>query len=335
MLKQLKEFRRRLDEIMLKAFGKRVVLYGYGRSGQFIRWYAEYYHNLKIDYIITEDWSPVIPYEFPIFRNTLLDFDYKDVKDSIVWLAVPNYKEAVMFLEKKGYEEGKTYFNLCETIYGQDIFVQADDNADVFAKKKTGYRDIQFLEWLEYKYDCNFVTQISAEHFAGDKNNYPYCTGSQKEMFPLLDRCHMDIKNSGIFDVGCGKGGSLVTFLDYGFDKVGGIEYEEKLFSVLQDNLKKLGVEEKVSVIHGDAAALTEELDEYNYFYFFDPFSDLIYEKVVERIKESVERRKRQIYMIVINPHAHMIVKNVGFLLTNQFCIETRQKVVSVYTNQI
>ena len=57
MLNQFVEFRRMLDEIMIQAFGKRIVLYGYGRSGQFIKWYADYYHSLKVDYFIKEDWS--------------------------------------------------------------------------------------------------------------------------------------------------------------------------------------------------------------------------------------------------------------------------------------
>lgn len=336
MLKQLEEFHRRLDEIMLKAFGKRIVLYGYGRSGQFIRWYAEYYHSLQVDYIITEDWSSAVPYEYPLFRNTLLDFDYKDVKDAIVWLAVPNSKNALSFLEERGYVKGETYFDFCEAVYGREVYTQEDETKDVFLQTKAGYRDVQCMEWLEYKYGCNLVTQVGSENFTGDKiNNFHYCISGQKELFCILDKCHVDIKNGAILDIGCGKGGAIVSFWDYGFDKVGGIEYEEKLFSVLQDNLKKLGMEEKVSVIHGDAAALTEELDEYNYFYFFDPFSDFIYEKVVVHIRESVNRKRRKIYMIVRNPHAHMIVKKAGFMLTNQFCIETKQKVVSVYTNQV
>lgn len=336
MLKQLEEFHRRLDEIMLKAFGKRIVLYGYGRSGQFIRWYAEYYHSLQVDYIITEDWSSAVPYEYPLFRNTLLDFDYKDVKDAIVWLAVPNSKNALSFLEERGYVKGETYFDFCEAVYGKDVYAQEGDNKDIFLQTKTGYRDVQFMEWLEYQYGCNLVTQVGSENFTGDKiNNFHYCMCGQKELFYILDKCHVDVRSGAILDIGCGKGGAIVSFLDYGFDKVGGVEYEEKLFEVLQDNMEKLGMEQKVAMINGDAGALTKELDVYDYFYFFDPFSDFIYERVVEHIRESIERKKRKICMIVINPHAHRIVQKAGLVLTNQFCIDTRQKVVSIYTNEM
>lgn len=53
MLKIFNEFRSILDNVMLKAFGHRIVLWGYGYTGRFLEWYAEYYHGLKVDFIIT------------------------------------------------------------------------------------------------------------------------------------------------------------------------------------------------------------------------------------------------------------------------------------------
>ena len=88
MLNLFDEFRDRLDRVMLKAFGHRIILWGYGYTGRFLSWYAEYYHSLTVDYIIEDNMPYSIPYEFPIFRSSLLEFEYKDVKDSIVWLAV-------------------------------------------------------------------------------------------------------------------------------------------------------------------------------------------------------------------------------------------------------
>ena len=193
MLKQLEEFHRRLDEIMLKAFGKRIVLYGYGRSGQFIRWYAEYYHSLQVDYIITEDWGSEVRFDC---------------------------KNAPSFLEERGYVKGETYFDFCEAVYGREVYTQEDETKDVFLQTKAGYRDVQCMEWLEYKYGCNLVTQVGSENFTGDKiNNFHYCISGQKELFCILDKCHVDIKNGAILDIGCGKGGAIVSFWDYGFDK--------------------------------------------------------------------------------------------------------------------
>ncbi len=42
MLQIFKEFREKLDSIILNAFGHRIVLWGYGYTGRFIEWYADY-----------------------------------------------------------------------------------------------------------------------------------------------------------------------------------------------------------------------------------------------------------------------------------------------------
>lgn len=338
MLKQLMEFRRMLDEVMVQSFGRRIVLYGYGRSGRFIQWYAQYYYGLTADYIITEDWSSAIPYEFPLFRNTVLDFGYKDIKDALVWLAVPENGEAAAFLEAHGYIKNETYFDFYEIVYGQDLFSRQDESATVFTKKKSGYRDIQLMEWLEYKYDCNFLTKIESKDFTGEKLGHaPYQITAQKEIFPILDRCHINFagEEEAIFDFGCGKGGAIITFLDYGFKKVGGVEYEKNIFRVLQDNMNKLGLEEHTELIEGDAASMTEELDAYNWFYFFEPFTENIYEKVIRNIMDSISRKNRKIHMIVLNPHVHAMIKRYGFILVNQVEIATRQRVADVFTNRI
>lgn len=86
MLEELKEFRDKLDDLMCSCMDKTIVIYGYGYSGRFVAWYADYYHSIKPKYLITEENSSIIPYEYPLFRSSLFEFDYKDVKNSVVWL---------------------------------------------------------------------------------------------------------------------------------------------------------------------------------------------------------------------------------------------------------
>lgn len=58
MLPILEELRDTLDDIMLKALHSSVLLYGYeSYTGRFIKWYAEYYHNIKMDYLVSTDMS--------------------------------------------------------------------------------------------------------------------------------------------------------------------------------------------------------------------------------------------------------------------------------------
>lgn len=341
MLTVLETFREKLDTVMLETMGKRVVLYGYNCTGQFLEWYADYYHSIKIDYIITTDWSTGVPRNFPLFSDTLFDFDYKDVKDAIVWLALPKDEMIIRKLESAGYEEGKTWFSFFNIVYGNDYMISADATEDVFLRKKSGRRDVQFMEWLEYRYDCNYVERISNQYFEGEGKDerISYVISTQKEIFPILDKCHCPLKeNDAIFDFGCGKGGAMLSFLDYGFQKVGGVEYEKKIYDILTSNFEKLGIDvngKQVTCINGDAVDVKSELDEYNWFYYFEPFRKTMFVETIKNITDSIKRKPRKVYIININPVYHNeIIESGFFVLTNQFAIATRQKVVDVFVTK-
>lgn len=334
MLECFSEFRNKLDEIMINAFRHRVVLYGYGRTGRFLEWYAEYYHSIKPDYIITSDWTNAMPYSLPYFRDSLFEFNYADLKDAVVWLALLGDKEAKEKCEKHRLR----YCDFAEIIYGERLVAEENDSDNIFTKKKTGVHDVQFMEYLEAFYDCNFVTSVSKEHLTEGAHNY--AISAQMEIFPILDKCHMNLsKNDAIFDFGCGKGGAMLTFLDYGFERTGGVEYSEQLYNEAVVNFKKinLGVGEKkqVELFHNDAAKITQELDDYNWFYFFDPFERQIFEPVISNICDSYRRKSRKLNLICVNPRYYDVIEKCGiFSMTNQFCAATRQKVVNIYTTK-
>lgn len=245
-------------------------------------------------------------------------------------------------LQKAGYIKNETYFDFCSIIFGENLICFNDENATAFTKQKTGLRSVQFMEWLEYMYDCNFVTAIDGSNFAdGDIHQaHSYRISTQKEIFPILDKCHCVPKTEdGIFDFGCGKGGAMVAFLDYGFERVGGVEFENQIYEMMTSNFDKLGITyndgQGVSCIHGDATQIKNELDEYNWFYYFDPFGKDIFEKTIQNICESIKRKPRKVHIISINPRFHQVIKDSGcFVLTNQFCVAMRQKVVDVFVTK-
>lgn len=337
MLAVLEEFRDSLDGIMLKAMHRSVLLYGYeSYTGRFIKWYAEYYHNIKIDYLVSTDMGRGRAYDQEIFRPSVIDFDYKDVRNALIWLVEPMTVEIKEFLEQRGYVKDKTYFDFYEQIYGLDINWEEQENVDIFHKRKTGRRDIQFLEWLEWKRDCNFLTRIPHDFLENAKEHGEgYGCTTQKEIFPILDRCHcIPQENDALFDYGCGKGGALVSFLDYGFQYVGGIEYEPKIYKVLKDNMSHLGLECSTELLYGDAGELTEQLDRYNWFYFYNPFDEVILRKCVKNITESYQRNRRKMHIIFFTPRNYAFIEDTGlFRLTNQFTIDMRQRVVGIFEN--
>ena len=143
MLELLDEFRSRLDEIMLMCMKKRVLIYGYeSYTGRFLKWYSKYYHGIDVDWLVSEDMSTGHGYEMEIFRPSVLEFGYKDVKDAVIWLAQPLTEELVNKLDKLGYKEGISYFDFYKSVYGSDTYAESGNYIDVFNKKKEGRRDI-------------------------------------------------------------------------------------------------------------------------------------------------------------------------------------------------
>ena len=174
--------------------------------------------------------------------------------------------------------------------------------------------------------------EVVDEHGAG------YKTSSPKELFPILDRCHcIPSEKDGIFDYGCGKGGAMVSFLDYGFKYVGGVEYEPKIYEILVDNMEKLKLENEgkvIECIQGNATEVNEPLDKYNWFLFYQPFDESIFTKCMEAIEKSLKRSWRKVHLISVNPNTHRCIEETGkFRLTNQFTISTRQRVVDIFEN--
>lgn len=270
MLSVLDDFRKKLSAVMVSCMDKRIILYGYGYTGQFLKWYAKYYHSIDVDYVVTTDWTSKGPFEQELFRPTFFGFDYKDSKSCVVWLAVPYQDEAIKALELGGFSQGVVY-DFYKIIYGDDI-EWPNIETDVFHQRKVGLRDIQFLEYLEWKYDCNFVTRVNSTDFKDIDPNKgaPFVTNTQKEIFEIFDKIHhRPCENDAIVDIGCGKCGAMLSLMDYGFPSVGGIEYETGLYDVAVDNLKKLGLydDQNIELFHSDATKMTVELDKYNWFF--------------------------------------------------------------------
>lgn len=338
MLQVLQTFRDRLDGIMLRCMHASVLLYGYeSYTGRFIKWYAEYYHSIKIDYLVSTDMSRGRAYDQEIFRPSILDFNYKDVRRAVIWVTEPVTPELERDLAARGYEKGVTWFDFFAAVYGDDIYAPEDAAADIYTKRKSGRRDIQFLEWLEYKFGCNFVTRIKPEDIPGQPaHNSGYGCTTQKEIFPMLDRCHVCPQGGdSIFDFGCGKGGALVSFLDYGFQRVGGVEYDAHIYAVAQENMERLHLGGRVELLRGDAAQLTTEIDGYNWFYFYLPFDETIMRRVLANLEASVQRLPRDAHIIFFSAVRHDYIEEGGvFHLTNQFTVDMRQRVVAVFEHR-
>lgn len=138
---------------------------------------------------------------------------------------------------------------------------------------------------------------------------------------PELDKAFRFLKVSAadsILDYGCGKGGILAALSRYPFRRIAGIEISDGLIKTAQFNLEKLGLS-KVELIQADAATFTG-IDDFNMFYFFNPFQGNLFYTVINNIVQSCARKPRKVFLIYYHPKCHDIIDASGkFALIKEF----------------
>ena len=136
--------------------------------------------------------------------------------------------------------------------------------------------------------------------------------------------------NDSILDYGSGKGAALLKFRKYPFKKICGVELSTTLANISSDNFRKLGLTD-IEVVNTDATQFVQ-LDEYNYFYFANPFSGDILDRVLANIIRSIDNKARQVYLIYYHPKCHHQVMKTGkFLVVKEFVRGARK--IIIYSN--
>jgi 16S rRNA G966 N2-methylase RsmD len=130
-----------------------------------------------------------------------------------------------------------------------------------------------------------------------------------------------------LLDLGCGKAGAVLTFAGLPFAQIDGVEISSRLAEIAEENLRKMGI--KNSLIFNCDAAEFNDLDQYTFFYMFNPFPTKVVRAVMQNIIASNQRRKRKITLIYLSPFDHDLVVASGFQKIAEFHGGTR---VIIYT---
>jgi len=114
--------------------------------------------------------------------------------------------------------------------------------------------------------------------------------------------------NDAIVDFGCGKGGILISLSKYPFCKITGIEIAPELVEIAKENIRKLKLK-NIDIECCDAAEF-KQLNEYNYFYFFDPFPCNVMQNVIDNIEKSILEQPRKVTIIYLNPFCNDLIES-------------------------
>ncbi len=120
-----------------------------------------------------------------------------------------------------------------------------------------------------------------------------------------------------VLDVGCGKGGAMITMSKYAFARVDGVEISHRLAAIAEKHLARAKVA-KASVFCCDAADF-KDYDPYSVLYMYHPFGDVVLREVLKNLAASLARRPRKLTLLYRNPIHHELVIEAGFRQIGKF----------------
>lgn len=120
------------------------------------------------------------------------------------------------------------------------------------------------------------------------------------------------IEKNLFVDYGSGKGAAIIHAKQLGFKKTIGIEFAKELNEQALKNIEALNLKD-VSSLYADATTYTLAND-ISLIYFFNPFDELVMQKVIDNILSQKEHFKNDVYVIYGNASCGILKENFELL---------------------
>jgi len=181
----------------------------------------------------------------------------------------------------------------------------------------------------------DFSEVIEVEELGLDPNLASHSAPSgNKYLRNVLNQISISNRDA-IIDIGSGKGSAMRIMLEFPFHQVDGVELSPQVAEIAQKNFNKLKIPRNRYELFVMDAANFKVLDGYNYFYFYNPFSQTVLEKVIENIVSSIERAPRIVFIIYNNPKYNSVIISEGiFNKIAEYPDEWGNKIF-LYSNQV
>ncbi len=167
----------------------------------------------------------------------------------------------------------------------------------------------------ENKYEKLFNIKTLQIKRSDHKDNYHYQGASYMVLLGLFKIIPDHFKGKMFIDYGSGKGRALFCAEYCGFNKLTGIELDASLVIDAAKNLTSYSLKRAESTFDFIAInALDYEIPtDASVFFFFNPFSEHIMQKVAENILSTYKKNKREVLVIYMNPQHKNVFYKMGF----------------------
>lgn len=147
---------------------------------------------------------------------------------------------------------------------------------------------------------------------AAGSDSVPYSTISYRTIMEILHS--LSLKPSDVFvDFGCGKGRVLCCASRFRIREVIGIEIDKGLCAAAQRNAEKArGKKSSIRIINAAAQEFDYRLG--TVYYLFNPFGAATLNRVLTRMKKSLQLKRRKITIVYVNPLAEFLLNESNWL---------------------
>jgi hypothetical protein len=128
---------------------------------------------------------------------------------------------------------------------------------------------------------------------------------------PAMAALDLDLRRFVFLDYGSGKGKALFLAADHSFKRIIGVEYAPHLHEAAEENIARYVSDRQrcrdITSVFGDATAFEPPAEPLVAF-FFNPFDEATFGRVLDRLERSARQHPRPVYLVYVN---HRTVKEM------------------------
>lgn len=317
-----KEFFSLLDNCLRETQNKNIIIYGSNEGGDFIKWFYSKYYGVQVKTVV-DRWE--LSTVGTILHLWSFYYIYEE-NDIIINVTPQDIEEEFC---DTGEDWKRTYYKKTQIL---NLWRMLYPNMSV-GKKCVDYPQCTYFDWIEHRVDgVDLLNPVKRKYTAGlDAHGY-FPTDFRIFIDGLSEYCIQE--EDAFLDIGCGKGSGVLALKAAGVRTIGAVEYTESIFDTMIRNLSLLEIpfdkvdsneisqnEAEIICYLGDAAQMDLELDKYNWFFLFNPFSECVMRSVLDNICKSMRRRARVLRIFYAEPISHNMILETGkFVIEKRIC---------------
>lgn len=148
------------------------------------------------------------------------------------------------------------------------------------------------------------------------------------DMKRMLQAVPIDPAGAAFLDVGCGKGMCMRCAAAAGYKRIAGLDLDPYLLKIARQNMARLHLH--ADCIEANAVEFAGYAD-YDVFYFYNPFGKPVFERVIQKIKDSQSERDRDIWIVYYHPVFGALFEGAGFAVCRELHDTTRDTTTRLY----